>query len=100
MLALLNSLNADSFSILQSILMILVSKFMVLYEPIDNTHLLLVLLSPLTTLGGFFQVLAKRASCYVASHILLCCIVPNICQKHVHGPQIYLTRTTCSYFFG
>ena len=47
MLAILNSLNAHSFSISQPILMILVSKFMVHRALSDKSFLLLGLLSPL-----------------------------------------------------
>ena len=47
MLAILNSLNAYSFPILQQILIILVSKFMVHRALSDKTYLLLGLLSPL-----------------------------------------------------
>ena len=47
MLAISNSLNADNLPILQSILMILVSKFMVHGALSDKTYLLLRLLFPL-----------------------------------------------------
>ena len=47
MLAMLNSLNAHNFPIFQSILMILVPKFMVHRALFDKTYLLLRLLSPL-----------------------------------------------------
>ena len=47
MLALLNSLNAHNFPILQPILMILVSKSMVHRALSDKTYLSLGLLSPL-----------------------------------------------------
>ena len=50
MLTILNSLNAHNFPILQPILMILVSKFMVHRVLSDKTYLLLGLLSPLITL--------------------------------------------------
>ena len=46
MLAILNSLNAHIFPMFQSILMILVSKFMVHRALPDKTHLSLGLLSP------------------------------------------------------
>ena len=58
MLAILNSLNAHNLPILQSILMILVSKFMVHRALSDKTYLSLGLLSslvcdcPLCTLRG------------------------------------------------
>ena len=32
-----------------------------------------------------FLLLGRNASCYVVSHVLVCCVVPNTCQKHVHG---------------
>ena len=47
MLAILNSLSAHNFPIFQSILMILVSKFMVHRGLSDKTFFLLGLLSPL-----------------------------------------------------
>ena len=47
MLAILNSLNAHCFSIFQSILMILLSKFMVQRALSYKTYLSLGLLSPL-----------------------------------------------------
>ena len=47
MLAILNSLNAHNFLIFQSILKILISKFMVHRSLSDNAYLLLGLLSPL-----------------------------------------------------
>ena len=47
MLAILNSLNAHNFSILQPILMILVTKFKVHRALSDKTYLPLRLLSPL-----------------------------------------------------
>ena len=47
MLAILNSLNANNFSIFQPILMILVSKFMVHRPLSDKIYLSLGLLSPL-----------------------------------------------------
>ena len=49
MSAILNSLNAHNLSILQQILMILVSKFMVHRALSDTTYLSLGLLSPLTS---------------------------------------------------
>ena len=48
MLAILNFLNAHNFPIFQTILMILVSKFMVHRALSDKTYLSLRLLSPLT----------------------------------------------------
>ena len=48
MLAILNSLNAHNFSILQPILMIFISKFMVHRVLSDKTYLSLGLLSPLS----------------------------------------------------
>ena len=47
MLAILNSLNPHNFPIFQSILMILVSKFMAHIAFSDKTYLSLGLLSPL-----------------------------------------------------
>ena len=47
MLAILNSLNANNFSIFQPILMTLASKFMVHRALSDKTYLSLGLLSPL-----------------------------------------------------
>ena len=47
MLAILSSLNAHNMPILQPILMILVSKFMVHRALSDETYFLLWLLSPL-----------------------------------------------------
>ena len=47
MLALLNSLNAHNLPIFQSILMILISKFMIHRALSDKTYLSLGLLSPL-----------------------------------------------------
>ena len=49
MLAILSSLNAHSFPIFQSILMIIVSKFMVHRAFSDKTYLSLGLLSPLSS---------------------------------------------------
>ena len=49
MLVILNSLYAHNLPILQPILMILVSKFMVQRALSDKTYLSLGLLSPLTT---------------------------------------------------
>ena len=48
MLAILNSLNVHNLPIFQSILMILLSKFMVHRALSDERYLLLVLLSPLS----------------------------------------------------
>ena len=48
MLAILNSLNAHNLPIFQSILVILVSKFMIHRVLSDKTYLSLGLLSPLT----------------------------------------------------
>ena len=48
MLAILNFLNANNLPIFQSILMILVSKFMVHRALSDKTYLSLGLLSPLS----------------------------------------------------
>ena len=50
MLAILNSLNAHNFPIFQSILMILVSKFMVHRALSDKTYLSLGSLSPFAQL--------------------------------------------------
>ena len=47
MLVILNSLNAHNLPILQSIVMILVSKFMIYRALSDKTYLSLGLLSPL-----------------------------------------------------
>ena len=52
MLAILNSLNAQSMPIFQPILMILVSKFIVHRALSDKTYLSLGLLSPLTYVFG------------------------------------------------
>ena len=54
MSAILNSLNAHSLPIIQPILMILVSKFMVYRALSDKTYLILGLLSP------FFQPCSYR----------------------------------------
>ena len=51
MLAILNSLNADNFSIFQAILVILISKFKVHRVLSDKTYLSLGLLSPLIKSG-------------------------------------------------
>ena len=32
-----------------------------------------------------FQTWAEMLYCRVASHVLVCRVMPNICQKHVHG---------------
>ena len=48
MLAILNSLNAHNFPILEQIMMILVKKFMVHRVLSDKTYLSLGLLSPLS----------------------------------------------------
>ena len=50
MLATLKSLNVQNFPILQTILMTLVSKFMVHRALADKTHLSLGMLSPLKLL--------------------------------------------------
>ena len=50
MLAILNSLNAHNFPIIQPILMILVSKFMVHRALSDKTYLSLGLLFPLISM--------------------------------------------------
>ena len=55
MLAILNSLNAHNLPIFQSILMILISKFMVHRALSDKTYLLLGLLSPLILVRFFLQ---------------------------------------------
>ena len=56
MLAILSPLNAHSFPILQPILMILVSKFMVHRALSDKTYLSLGLLSPLTIVAGVIRI--------------------------------------------
>ena len=58
MSTILNSLNAHNLSILQPILMILVSKFMVHRALSDSTYLSLGLLSPLRSLFCLFLVAA------------------------------------------
>ena len=61
MSAILNSLNAHSLPIIQPILMILVSKFMVYRALSDKTYLILGLLSP------FFSTMfvSKRGRCSI-----------------------------------
>ena len=54
MSAILNSLNAHNLPIFQSILMILVSKFMVYRAISDKAYLSLELLSPLILLIEYF----------------------------------------------
>ena len=57
MLAVLKSLNDHNFPIIQPVLMILVSKFMVHRAFFDKTYLSLGLLSPLMSLIVFFPAL-------------------------------------------
>ena len=63
MLAKLNSLNAHNMPIFQSILMILVSKFIVHRALSDKTYLLLGLLSPLTL--DIFASVFSQISVYI-----------------------------------
>ena len=56
MLTILNSLNAHNLSIFQSILMILVSKYMVHRAHSDKTYLTLGLLSPLIVMKYSFLI--------------------------------------------
>ena len=63
MLAILNSLNAHYFSIFQSILMIIVTKFIVHKALSDKTYLSLGLLSPLKEeTSSFVGILVSMSS--------------------------------------
>ena len=84
MLAILNSLNAHNFPIFPSILMILVSKFMVHRALSDKTYLSFGLLSPLKLVTSLYS---KRVTT-----LLVNIIVNTECQHSLHSAARLYTR--------
>ena len=90
MSTILNSLNAHNLSILQPILMVLVSKFMVHRALSDSTYLSLGLLSPLKggCIGSSESTPVKLPHCW-KSHI-----AAQLCNV-IHVSAFYTPRKLC-----